>query len=97
MRNPELLSKRLLCVIVRRCVYTMKFSALQTKHLILSMQGHPSYQTTSTHLRTITHDSMRDTRDTWTFHPEMKRNETLKWKGETRNESMAQFRIAPPA
>jgi hypothetical protein len=36
MRNYSSLSKHLLCVIVRKCVYTVIFSALHTKHLLLS-------------------------------------------------------------
>lgn len=58
MRNPEPLSKRVLCVIVRRCVYTVNFSTLQPKHLILKGQDQPDLETSSTHSRTITHDSI---------------------------------------
>lgn len=57
MRNKASLSKHLLCVIVRKCVYTVRFSALQTKGLFFSKSGRSGLKPTSTHLRTITHDS----------------------------------------
>lgn len=39
MRNLLSLCKRLLCVIVRTCVYTVNFSALQTKGLLSGRNG----------------------------------------------------------
>jgi hypothetical protein len=53
MRNGSFLCKRQLCVIVRRCVYSVNFSALQTKHLFLSKDGQPRSEPASTHSRTI--------------------------------------------
>jgi hypothetical protein len=57
MRNYSSLTKHLSCVIVRKCVYALILSALQTKHLLLTKNASRYSTTLSTHPRTITHDS----------------------------------------
>jgi hypothetical protein len=56
VRNSPSLSKRLSCVIVRKCVYTSNFSLLQMKHLDSSRNERQHPNTKLTHRRTITHD-----------------------------------------
>ncbi len=60
MRNLSSLCKRLVCVIVRRCVYTANFSVLQTTDLHLSRDGISTPDPASTHSRTLTHDSIKE-------------------------------------
>jgi len=57
MRNYSSLHKRLLCVKVRKCVYTLIFPALKTTHLLLNKNARRYLTTLVTHPRTITHDS----------------------------------------
>ncbi len=60
MRNLSSLCKRLVCVIVRRCVYTANFSVPQTKDLLLSRDGISTPDLASAHSRTLTHDSIKE-------------------------------------
>jgi hypothetical protein len=62
MGDSSFLSKRLLCVIVRGCVNMVLFFVLQMKGPLLEKGVPSSPKPASTHSRTITHDSIKNSR-----------------------------------